>query len=643
MPESIYIFKFDGFFKKIFCKQGFSLSKTDVKSGFTIDPHNNLPVKLNKIIILPLIYFCLSGCNPGLYTSPFFISEPAETSSNNTAGEETAINESTESPGWNENRTPVSESTDEKNGETIVGDIEELPSDKIAKTQNQAALDEALELCNASQDFWQKGDFDNALQALDQAYALLLKTDENNTTELIQQKDDIRFLISKRILEIYASRNRVVNGDHNAIPLTINKEVQKEIDLFTKGHDREFFLNAYRRSGKYRPFIVEKLKAAGLPVELSWLPLIESGFKTQALSKARALGLWQFIPSTGYKFGLERNAFIDERLDPEKSTEAAIKYLSTLHQMFGDWSTVLAAYNSGESRVLRTIRNQGINYLDDFWDLYHQLPWETARYVPRFLATLHIVSKLDEYGLADIELDPPITYETVTVSRQTHLKKIAAAIDVAQATLAELNPELRHQILPTGSYPLKIPAGKKEVLLATIGTIPVSSPPTKTFVYHRVRKGESLSTIAMRYHTTINSIARANNIYRQNYIKAGRLLKIPLTRNWSTALSEARSLPPGKTTQHTVKRGESLWTIARDYHTTVNNIQSANNLSSTTLDVGQILKIPAGDEHKTYLVKPGDNPFIIARNHGIDLERFLKINGLNKYSKIFPGQTLYVK
>jgi peptidoglycan lytic transglycosylase D len=170
----------------------------------------------------------------------------------------------------------------------------------------QPVLDEALEYCQTSQDFWQKGELENALEALDQAYALILQVDTNNIPKLIQQKEDLRFTISKRILEIYASRNIVVNGNHHAIPMVMNEHIEKELKLF-QGREKAFFINSYKRSGIYRPHIVAELKKNGLPVELSWLPLIESGFKVRALSKARALGLWQFIPSTGYKFGLKRN------------------------------------------------------------------------------------------------------------------------------------------------------------------------------------------------------------------------------------------------------------------------------------------------------------------------------------------------
>ena len=274
-----------------------------------------------------------------------------------------------------------------------------ISDDRLDNSEQNAQqmIEQAFLLCQTSQEFWQNGESDKAIDLLDRAYSVILKIDTHDNENLIRQKEDMRFVITKRIYEIYASRKVIVNGSKKEIPLTINKKVQHEIDLYTKGELRNHFIASYKRSGKYRKTIAEMLIKEGLPQELSWLPLVESGFIVKALSKQRALGLWQFIPSTGYKFGLSRNQYIDERLNPEKSTQAAICYLKELHSLFGDWSTVLAAYNCGETRVLRVIRNQKINYLDNFWDLYAQLPEETARYVPKFLATLHIVNNLEKY------------------------------------------------------------------------------------------------------------------------------------------------------------------------------------------------------------------------------------------------------
>jgi len=504
-------------------------------------------------------------------------------------------------------------------------------------------------LCQLSQDNWQNGELENALDALDQAYALILDVDTAHNPKLIQQKEDLRFMISKRILEIYASRNIVLNGNHNAIPIIINDHVQKEIDRFTSGREREFFVTSYQRSGRYRHRIVEALKEAGLPEELSWLPLIESGFKVNALSRSRALGLWQFIPSTGYKFGLNRDKFIDERMDPAKSTQAAIEYLKELHGLFGDWSTVLAAYNCGEHRVLRVIRSQNVNYLDNFWDLYERLPRETARYVPRFLATLHIINNAEKYGLDQVPVEPPLEYETVNVAKQVHLKHIAAQTGVQLQVLKELNPELRHQILPRESYALRMPVGSGDALLAGLERIPVSKPPQRAFVYHRVRSGETLSTIARRHRTSVGNIMRANNLRRSNYIVAGKILKIP-QRGYAPQTPRPVNTAKGQTVKHVVRKGDSLWILAKQYGTTVNQIRKLNGLSSNTLTRGQKLVIlsgkqdePSSDGLPTYEVRPGDSPFLIAQRHNMKLERLLRLNQLYPGATIYPGQELVVE
>jgi membrane-bound lytic murein transglycosylase D len=520
------------------------------------------------------------------------------------------------------------------------------PEPSLSPHEVQQQLDEALDFCESAQEFWQKGELEGALEALDKAYSLILTVETDGPSNLVQQKEDLRFLISKRILEIYASRNIVVTGNHNAIPREINTNVKKEINLFTKGPERRFFIDSYKRSGKYRPMILEKLAAAGLPEELSWLPLIESGFKVQALSRARALGLWQFIPSTGYKFGLKRDQYIDERIDFEKSTDAAIAYLKELHNIFGDWATVLAAYNCGEGRVLHVIRTQKINYLDDFWDLYGRLPYETARYVPRFLAALQIIENPEIYGLSDIDVYPPLAYETVSVNRQVHLQDLASPLGTTLSILKELNPELRYSVLPPKKYAVRVPTGKEDLLLASIEQVPLSSPPQPAFVYHRVRKGEALSVIARRYHTNVKKIMWANNLRRSSYIVVGQKLKIPQRGMVITQARATSSSNEAWNNRHVVKRGDSLWNIANRYGTTTQKIQEMNSLSTTRLRISQVLKVPSPQHEEvesdkgsgTYYVQSGDSPYIIARRYNMSLNHFLEINNLTSRSTIYPGQ-----
>ncbi len=511
---------------------------------------------------------------------------------------------------------------------------------KINKTSNISSdqfiiqskeISHALDLCGYAQKAWEKGDNSKAIEYLDAAYASILKM-ETDDARVNKQKEDLRFMISKRVMEIYTSKQKAVKGEHNEIPITINKYVQNEIDRFI-GNEKEFFVRAMARAAEYRPFIIKELKEAGLPEELSWLPLIESGFRVQALSPARALGLWQFIPSTGYKFGLKRDYYVDERMDPFKSTKAAIEYLSELHKMFGDWSTVLAAYNCGEGRVLRTIRSQNVNYLDDFWDLYEKLPRETACYVPRFLATLHIVNNLDKYGMPPQRNIPPLEFQTVTVNKQLRLTDIARKMSVSRTLLETLNPELKYGVLPPEEYKLRIPANTTDIFLASLDDIAPSEPvPPKSYSFHKVKSGETLFSIAKHYGVTMSDLAAANNISTKSNLSASKTIKIPTdsyfsnqqqystasVRNSSTnreieESSESDKKNNGysqnkkskdennriiakskltKTIKYTVKQGDTMWSIARKYNTTPDSIKDANKLSGYKVIPNKELIIP---------------------------------------------------
>lgn len=528
------------------------------------------------------------------------------------------------------------------------------PSDeKTPKSQTQELLDSALAFCQTSSDFWEQGDLENSIDALDEAYSLILKVNPSEADpEILQQKEDIRFTISKRIIEVYSSRFTVANGNHTAIPLVINSHVERALKLF-KTKERDFFIDSYRRSGRYRPAIVSALKEAGLPEDLSWLPLIESGFKTRALSRARALGMWQFIASTGYKFGLKRDTWVDERMDPEKSTAAAICYLKELHQIFGDWTTALAAYNCGEGTVLRRIRNQKINYLDNFWDLYQTLPLETAFYVPKFMAVLHILNDPEHHGFTLPPLDQEIETEKVTIEKQIHLKTMSKYLDIPYRVLEELNPELRHNSTPTGTYVFKVPKGKGPVLLSKLNEIPVWHPPVPEYVVHRVKKGESLSVIARRYRTSVRSIIALNGLRRAHYIKAGWKLKIPTRRTYASYQKDySTTISAGgeeELSKYVVRKGDSLWRIARNFGTTTRAIEIKNNLKSSRLSIGQVLFIPRNVtalgkiKTKSYEVVKGDSPYLIAIKHKMDLVEFLRLNNLTPRSTIFPGQVLLVK
>jgi len=466
-------------------------------------------------------------------------------------------------------------------------------------------MEKALDLMEVADDYWEKGDVENTVNMLDKAYALILDT--NGDPAVARQKDDLRLLISKRILAAYSSKQTVTNGKASEIPLIMNPDVEKEIRSF-QNYERNFFISSYQRSGMYRPIIIRELKKAGIPEELSWLPLVESGFKVLALSKARALGPWQFIPSTGYKFGLNRDEWIDERMDVEKSTQAAIAYLKELHGMFGDWMTVLAAYNCGEGRVLRVISRQHINYFDNFWDLYRNLPNETARYVPRFLATLHIIKDPKKYGI-DLggDIEKPIAYEFVKVNKIMKLQDIAAKIEVSEESMYLLNSELRHKITPDKEYDLKVPVDYVAKFNLVVGEIPETDKPrflsSRTVsAKHRVKTGETIASIAKRYKISASTLASYNNISTNKKLVVGQKLNVPVVQVTRVAKSKPDSKSKKKTStlaetkQHyKVKKGDTLLIISKRFNVPVAQIKKMNSLKSNSIRVGQVLKLSKAD------------------------------------------------
>jgi len=543
------------------------------------------------------------------------------------------------------------------------------------REQGRDIMEEALELLNESRDYWIKGDLENALDLLDQAYALLLDT--NGEPDIVRQKDDIRLLISKQLLAIYSSKHTTTSGKRSEIPHIVNSDVEKEIRLF-QTVEKDFFIQSYGRSSLYRTIILQELKKAGLPEELSWLPLVESGFKIHALSRARALGLWQFIPSTGYKYGLNRDEWVDERLDLEKSTRAAIDYLKELHSMFGDWLTVLAAYNCGEGRVLKVISRQHINYFDRFWDLYHQLPNETARYVPRFLATIHIIKDPQKYGIdlnEGYENQNPYQYEVVKISKSMKLEDIAHHLGTSEDTLNSLNSELRQKITPEKEYNLKVPIGMAEKFAKVVYEIPKYEKPRQVFVHYKAKRGETVVSIARKYRTSVSAIMAHNHISGRKKVRAGQRLIIPVRGSDSAGIKSTNHGDSDKAPsnediiKYKVKKGDTIASIAKRYETSIDEIKRLNGFKKRkTLKSGQVIILSSknmekrqndGKEKdtrikkrrdtdkstvsKTYTVQKGDNLDKIAKKNGVSLDKIREINKLAKDDNIHPGQVIVVK
>jgi len=532
------------------------------------------------------------------------------------------------------------ESVKEQEAEELPLEEESYPEEQTEPSQH---LEEAFDTYQDARLAWDKGDLETALVALDEAYSILIKLDLPMDSPLIQEKNDLRLLIARRIQEIYASRFTATSGNNGTIPLTENEHVEKEIKSF-QTVERKEFEQAYQRSGRYIDMIRNKMLKAGLPEELSWMPMIESWFKVTAYSRARALGLWQFISSTGVRFGLKRDRWIDERMDFEKATDAAIKYLDELHAMFGDWTTALAAYNCGEFRVQRVIRSQRLEYMDNFWDLYLMLPRETSRFVPRFIATLLIVQNPEKYGFHLPQPAPPLNYDTVNINCPFKLDSLSSSLGLDTEALALLNPELRNKSTPDGEYQLRVPEEYGDKVLTSLDSVSRYIPPEATFRNHYVRRGETVSVIARRYGTSVSAIARANRLGGNYLIRVGQRLRIPVQGSSYTSYQSRTLTKEGEQLVYSVKKGDNLYIIAKAFNTTVQEIKNQNDLQSNMLRVGQKLVIQSGTPKGAvpYTVQSGDTPYKIAKRYGMNLDYLLALNGLSTRSKIYPGQQLWV-
>jgi membrane-bound lytic murein transglycosylase D len=465
------------------------------------------------------------------------------------------------------------------------------PKEEAVEKDAATLLEDAFAAYEDAQAALDREDMEGALAKLDEAYGLLVRIRVSDDSPLIQEKNDLRILIAQRIQKISVTRTTLASSVNGSIPLVENQWVQREIKSFQTA-ERNAFVDAYRRSGLYRDMILEELRKEHLPEQLSWIPLIESAFRPRALSRARALGMWQFIRSTGYRYGLKQDKYIDERMDPVKATRAAIQYMIELHDMFGDWTTAIAAYNCGEAQVQRVMRAQKVQYFDSFWDIFANLPFETARHVPRFIATLLIVGDPAKYGFDLPQPDPPVQVETISVDAAVRLATLSQNLGLDPAVLVSLNSELRHDSTPNYPYDLRVPAGYGEQCRACIASLPQYIPPDVVTDRHTVRPGDTLGAIARRYRTSVDAIKRLNGL-RSNLIRIGQVLRVPSRGGVETAAA-APAATAGEQVTYVVRGGDTLFQIAQVYKTTVDKIKADNGLSSDILFVGQKLVITAG-------------------------------------------------
>lgn len=377
------------------------------------------------------------------------------------------------------------------------------------------------------------------------------------------------------------------------IPLQLNSKVEYFVDYFqTRG--RSTFARWLSRSERYIPMMREVLRKEGLPEDLVYLAMIESGFSPHAYSIASAVGPWQFMSGTGKRYSLRIDPWIDERRDPLKSTVAAALYLKELYDLFNkDWYLAAAGYNAGENKIMRAI---GMYNSRDFWELTKgsYLKRETKDYVPKLLAAAIIAKEPAKYGFADVAYLPPIEFDTVTIPTQTDLELVAQLIDVPYQTVRDLNPELRRWCTPPDypSYQLKVPPGKKELFETRYASVPEDQRFTQKVVYtrYRAKKRDTVASIARRFGTTPQVITELNHLRKKTRV-AGKVLMVPKpaaaeeTPSATSAAAVAKVAAAKKEPRefkkyYTIKKGDTLFALAKKFNVSTKLLAAWNNLKT---------------------------------------------------------------
>ncbi len=509
---------------------------------------------------------------------------------------------------------------------------------------------------------------------------------KNSDSNAIVTKD----LDSFRITD--ADGPKVTDEELETIPTEVNPLVEKWIAYF-QGRGRHHMERYLGRSTRYEKLMKKVLRDNGLPEDLFYIALIESGFSSHATSHAAAVGYWQFIRGTGKRYGLEINAFVDERRDPVFATQAAAEYFKGLYSVFGSWYLAMASYNVGENRVKREVMN---HYTRDFWELARKkrLPKETINYIPKFIAAKMIGKDPAKYGFADVDYMPPIEFDHITVNKATNLRQMADKLNLNYEDFKALNPKFKGEIAPMAKDQLtiRIPPGMNEAALVAAKESAVEnvqfiadSGDTQTY---KIRGGETLHTIARKFRTSVAYLRDLNDIPRGKRLRVGMRIQVPdrtplkdrskvakkseTTKTKSVASVEA-SQEGGRV--YIVQSGDSLTTIAKKYSVSVTELRKLNNIKrGHALKVGVKLRLPGDDEtstgkeeaknkssvdsgsarqvasakkvavkkSKVHVVRRGENLENIAQKYNVSADLITNKNKIKNPSKLLVGARLLI-
>ena len=474
--------------------------------------------------------------------------------------------------------------------------------------------------------------------------------------------------------EVYIERIKQMNS---FISLPYNDVVKNYIILYSEKMPTKM-ANILGLGKYYMPIFEEILNKYNMPEELKAMAVIESALNPTAVSRAGAKGMWQFMYATAKMYGLHIDSYVDERLDPVKSAEAAAQYLQDSYEIFGDWNLAIASYNCGAGNVNKAIRRSGGKRA--FWDIYPYLPRETRGYVPAFVGALYAMTYYKEHGIKPEAIEMPAHVDTFKITKMLHLKQVSELTGAPLEELKNLNPQYSHNIIPGNSreYILRIPYNYTNAFIehedslyrhkadeyfnpATLKKI-VDGADGERIVY-KVKSGDVLGRIASRHRCTVDQIKRWNNL-KNNNIRVGQTLIIyrggsaPSTASKSSSSSSASTAAPANATTYTVKSGDVLGKIAERHGCTVAQLKAWNNLSSNNIRVGQKLIVSAAatktssqstqpaasqnGEYISYTVKSGDSFYSIAKNYpGVSAQNIMDFNGISS-SSLKPGMTIKI-
>ena len=457
----------------------------------------------------------------------------------------------------------------------------------------------------------------------------------------------------ERIKHLSASEKRKYYKEHNLkrmpkfdIPIEINGRVVAWLEYF-QGPGRKHFERYMERSGKYAPRMRAILKEKGLPEDLVYVAMIESGFNSHARSHAKATGAWQFMYRTGLHYGLKIDDWVDERRDPIKATHAAAAYLSKLYSDFGHWYLALAGYNAGEGKVKRAIKSTGTK---DFWKIAQDkraLRPETRDYVPKFIAAAIIAKKPKDFGFVNINYDEPLVFDTVFVDSTADFKTIAECADASQQDILLLNPHLIRQVTPPNGMNVRIPKGRSETFKTKLAAIPKSE--RITIVYHKVKTNENLWKIAKKYKVKVRDIVSVNDIRSNKRIYPGQRLVIPVGSEWKNLKKKRSAETPDdmQFVKYQIKSGDTLSTIAERNNVSLSKLRKWNNLNNKSRIVaGKTLKIykpgKTTTENGYHLVKSGDTLIGISKKHKVTTKQLMDWNNLKNPKELKAGKKIKI-